>query len=430
MNILLVGQGAREQALIYKILQSKLLTKLYTWPGNPLQHPKAIKITLEKSDNFESLISFVHKNKIELVICGPEKPLAQGLADVLQKNSIKVWGPTAKAAKLESSKSFAKQIMLEANIPCAKFELADNQKSAFEIAQKFLEQSSAVVIKADGLAGGKGVYICKSTQEITVALESLYTRFPQACKKIVIEEFLEGRECSFFTLIHKDQHVPLGFAVDFKRFEEKDQGLNTGGMGAYAPVPWLPNNAQEHVEKNIIEPLLKVMKNSYTGFLYCGLMWGKHGAKIIEFNVRMGDPETQALAVSDQRDWLEICNSLLEQKKVTSKDYSKQQPSVAIVLSTKDYPFTNKSLFPCGNIAPNTFHNYESPLCFSATINKNGETGSGRVLTVVGTDSHSFTKARDSALKKAEQLQTTWKDAYFRKDIAAKVCFEQTTTGE
>ena len=249
-----------------------------------------------------------------------------------------------------------------------------------------------------------------------------------------MEEEILGRECSYFSLINNSTHVPLGFAVDYKRLYAGDLGPNTGGMGAYSPVPWLEKNAYDIVQNDIVSPLLKTlekMKISYSGFLYCGLMWTKKGPSVLEFNVRLGDPETQVLAVSDHRDWLSLIINIIEKKQVPDCDFNTFSKAVGFVMTTKQYPYEKTKILSQtqeNELDMRVFKNNKSPYCFAASVDVRGEsvyTGSGRVLTVVGEDQYSFQNARKSALNHIDKIKNSWPDSHLREDIASLVIKEE-----
>ena len=354
-----------------------------------------------------------------------------GLVDEFHHYGIKTFSPTQKAAQIETSKIFAKKIMLQAGIPTASFSEVRNLKEVEGISEKYLKGSSSVVIKADGLAGGKGVFICKNKKEVSDACVVLNKNFSQACGRIVVEEYLQGRECSYFAFVNGTKYESLGFAVDFKRLKEQDLGPNTGGMGGYTPVPWLPSGAEKTVCSRILEPLLATMEkipgSSYCGFLYCGLMWTESGPKVIEFNARLGDPEAQLLAFADQRDWLEIILSTLE--KGNKKSYNSSQNllnTVGIVMASDCYPYGEKKISSVSpSIEKEVFIPTRDSIVFSASVsekNKKFYPGRGRVFTVVGSDCLSHLQAKSIAKEKVMQLEKIWPGCQWRGDIASKIC--------
>lgn len=443
MQILLIGQGAREHALAWKLKQSPLCTELYCWPGNPAIHQIAKKIPLPADVSYQTLAFKIIEIGIPQVICGPEAPLAKGLKDDLEQHGIRVFGPSKEASKLESSKAFAKEIMSEANIPTPSCAICQTKEEVAAKAKEVLARDKKVVIKASGLASGKGVFICDSYSSVEDALKTLYgSPMRSACQEVLVESYIQGRECSYFLMLNHGYSETLGFAVDFKKELENDKGPNTGGMGAYSPVPWLPSNAEEIVTSTIIEPLLETLlaKNiHYEGFLYVGLMWTKNGPQVIEFNVRLGDPEAQILAVNDERDWLDFILSASKQKQ---KHWQAALPKpraeapmpkvVGIVVASRSYPFGTSDL--CNGKAPmlpkSSFTQTTNRLTFGSAVNAPGPNKTelfpkdGRVLTVVG-KGESFRAAKLNAEAFIKELQQTWPSAKWRKDIASLAIAEE-----
>ena len=320
LKVLLVGKGGREHALAWKISNSELCHKLYLWPGNAAMAPLGEVFDLAPDADFEALADHAKGCKIDLVVCGPEAPLADGLADTLATHGIPVFGPRKQAAMLEASKEFSKKMMQDAGVPTATYVVAEGEEQCRKAAYSMLNEIGATVIKADGLAGGKGVFVCENQDHIDEALKRLYqSSMKSAAERVVVEERLIGRECSYFTFLgsHTEEDssagsTGLGFAVDFKRLNDGDLGPNTGGMGCYAPVPWLPDDAGRQIEEKVVKPLVKHLASLnifYTGCLYVGVMWTADGPKVIEFNVRLGDPEAQLLSMYDDRDWLALMAS-------------------------------------------------------------------------------------------------------------------------
>ncbi len=456
MRVLLIGSGGREHALAWKLKQSKLIAKLYTWPGSPsidfLSERLSVPQSISKSD-YLSVARVAHEAEIDLVVCGPETALAQGLANIMIDYGIPTFGPIKEAAELESSKAFAKEIMREGGIPTADFELATSEDSCREKAFKALQEKGAVVLKASGLAAGKGVFVCRSKDDIENGLSRLYSpAMKEASETVVIDDLLVGRECSYFALLGTNPKsasgriTPLGFAVDYKRLKDQDEGPNTGGMGGYCPVPWLPDNAADLVHEKILEPLLKVLDKRnlpYCGFIYVGIMWCSGGPRVFEFNVRLGDPETQSLVLRDHLDWLAIIADKLGLRpyphlapKIQAISGSQRSPNsssgvedaisarkvVSVVMASRGYPYGEGD----ENITPQTlpaalFEAGSSDIkVFGASLVKEGGrilTGKGRVLTVTGAG-ETFADARSRAYEKVKDISRSWTDAQWRSDIA------------
>ena len=299
-----------------------------------------------------------------------------------------------------------------------------------QFAKSFLEQDGKVVLKADGLASGKGVFVCQNNDELKAGIEALYSgSFIKACNQVLVERCLVGRECSHFTIINKHTDSFLGFAVDFKRAFAGDKGPNTGGMGCYTPVPWLPENAHQIVMQKVIEPLKKSLKNKglyYDGFLYVGLMWTEEGPMVIEFNVRLGDPEAQVLAVHDQKDWLELImrEQAIEEARGTQGD----QKAVAIVMASDNYPSPEAPSVLNEQIPLDVLRKMPEGSVFGAAMSFKADGSitpkSGRVFTVVAKES-SFAKARDLSLAHCQKLSNFWTASRWREDIAKLVAEEE-----
>jgi len=434
MNILLVGSGSREHALAWKFAKSPLLGKQYLWPGNPASKKLADSIDLAPDADFETLGKLVIELKIDVVICGPEQPLAEGLADSLQAIGIPVFGPVKEAAKLESSKYFAKAMMKEAGINTAEYSIAKSFEECKEQSYQCLEKTGGVVLKASGLAGGKGVFVCTNNSEIDSGLEMLYkSSMKSASDEVVVEQVLHGRECSYFTFVGEGTSSGLGFAVDFKRLSEDDKGPNTGGMGCYTPVPWLPENAADRVETEIVAPLLKTLSSKgidYRGWLYVGVMWGESGPQVVEFNVRLGDPEAQILAVADDRDWLSLVAEklgLADKFNLASQgSFAPDRKVVGVVMASEDYPYGGKDIesFELGDSVFQSLKGAETFAAAIKSVDDKIQTKSGRVLTVVA-PSETYDLARKKAYEKIDFISGAFKKSQYRLDIAQKVAKEE-----
>ena len=305
MNIGLIGSGGREHALCQKLHESKLTKKIYCFPGNAGTSNIAQNIEVNVL-NFRKLLNLIKFYKINLVIIGPEEPLVKGLVNFLQKNNIKVFGPNKFASKLEGSKAFMKKICKENNIPTANFKVCKNQKDV----QNFVNKNSLpLVVKADGLAAGKGVTICKSKKKVLKISKEIFNGKFKSSNKIVLEEFLQGEEASYFLIVDKNSFKFFGTAQDHKRVREKDRGPNTGGMGAYSPAPIINSRLEKKIIKKIVKPTLQALKKKgspYKGFLYVGLMIKKNEPYLIEYNIRMGDPECQVILPRLKTDFVKI----------------------------------------------------------------------------------------------------------------------------
>jgi phosphoribosylamine--glycine ligase len=427
MNILLIGSGARECALAWKISQSSLLNKLFVWPGNAMSISYGETTGLDKNASQENLINWAKKNEITAVICGPEQPLTEGLANNFQNNEIPVFGPVKEAAELEGSKAFSKEVMKSAGIPTAEYHVVNSREECETVALDMLSRTGGTVLKASGLAGGKGVFVCVSKDQVIEGLNRLFGQMSKASETVVVEEILVGRECSFFTFLGDNGDSPLGFAVDFKRLENGDEGPNTGGMGCYTPVEWLPSDAEEIVNKAVVWPLLEELKKrkiSYRGCLYVGLMWGENGPSVVEFNVRLGDPECQVLSVADERDWLQLICEKLGVVEVKSQQGAWNK-SVCVVMASKTYPYgegeEEYSVLSNDSLKP------EDGQVFGASVQAEGgniKTGKGRVLSVVA-KADSLAGAREKVYAQVNKIKTSWPTAQVRTDIAELASSEE-----
>ena len=337
MNLAVIGSGGREHAICYKLKQSKRINKLICIPGNAGTQKIAENIK-EDISNFSILYKIIKERKIDIVIVGPEQPLVDGIVDYLDKKKIRVFGPDKFASQLEGSKSFMKDLCKKHNIPTAKFGVFSNLNEALD----FINLNGVpIVVKADGLAAGKGVTICKSIDEAIKSTKEILEGKFKSSKKVVLEEFLEGEELSYFTIVDKNSYHFFGSAQDHKRVGEGDVGPNTGGMGAYSPAKLLTNQLEKKIKKKIIEPTLMAMNklgHPYKGFLYAGLMINKGEPYLIEYNIRMGDPECQVLMMRLETDLLEVIDCLTQNKLNNLKIKWNKNSCITIVLCAKGYP--------------------------------------------------------------------------------------------
>ncbi len=341
MKVLVVGGGGREHALVWKISQSKSVEKIFCAPGNA-GIAEIAEIVPIKSDDLNSLLKFALEHKIDLTIVGPELPLSLGIVDLFESNGLKIFGPRKNAAEIESSKVFAKNFMKKYGIPTANYETFTCDET--EKAKKFiLGLSPPIVIKADGLAGGKGVTICRNTEEALKTIDLYFSKkiFGSAGEKIVIEEFLEGEEASVFAITDGDDFITLAPAQDYKRALDNDEGKNTGGMGSYAPTPIIDETTLEKIKTQIIKPTIQGLKNEgrkFKGCLYCGLMLTSNGPKVLEFNCRFGDPETQVVLPLLEDDIIDVFLKSIDGG-IKDLNYTvKKATSVCVVLASAGYP--------------------------------------------------------------------------------------------
>ena len=418
MKICVIGSGGREHAICKTLYKSKDLKELYCCPGNAGTNKIAKNIDI-KLENFEELKNFIIQKKIDLVVVGPEKPLVEGLVDYLEKFKIKTFGPNKIASQLEGSKIFTKEICKKYNIPTANFGIFNNKDNAID----FLKNSNfPIVIKADNIASGKGVYISQNLIEAKIAVNEIFNgKFGQT-KNILIEEFLEGEEMSYFIISDGITIKKFGTAQDHKRVGEGDKGKNTGGMGAYSPSKLINDELEKKILNKIINPTLKALedlKTNYRGFLYAGLMIYKNNPYLIEYNVRMGDPECQTILPKLKTDlnqiFLACCSEGLAKINIEWKD----QKSLCVVLCSNGYPESyEKDVEILGLDQIKLNENDE--LFHAGTNEKNGKiyaTG-GRVLNFVSL-SENFLTSKENVYRNLKKLN--WTDGFYRKDIGYKV---------
>jgi len=418
MNIALIGSGGREHALCKKLLESNKVNKVFCIPGNAGTSFISTNLEIDTS-NFKLLLKTIKIHKINLVIVGPEKPLVDGIVDYLQSKNIKVFGPNKYASKLEGSKAFMKSICKNNNIPTANFKICKNKLDVL----KFLKKSvMPVVVKADGLASGKGVTICISKFEVMKISSEIFMGKFKNSKKLVIEEFLSGEEVSYFLIVDKKNFAFIGSAQDHKKVGEKDTGRNTGGMGAFSPAPIITKELEKKIQNKIILPTLNALKKKkkpFTGFLYAGLMIKNNEPYLIEYNIRMGDPECQVIMPRLKTDLIDIITFSLKNKLNKQKIKWSKNKSMTVVICANGYPgkYTkNKNIKNIKNIKlskNDTIYHAGTKL-----INNNIISNGGRVLNVTSTGK-SFIKIRSRIFKLIKKIN--WKYGFFRKDIGWRV---------
>ena len=419
-NVLVIGSGGREHTLAWKISDSKLLGELYCAPGNPGTAQLAQNVGIDTSD-FDQISDFCSRKSIDVVLVGPEVPLVNGLADHLKEKNIPVFGPRKSAAILEGSKEFAKDFMKRHEIPTADYAVfsADDFDDAFSFIQT--KDSYPIVLKADGLAGGKGVFICKSEDEAKERLEKIKddSKLGEAADRLVVEEFMDGEEASVFVLTDGHTSHIIHNAQDHKRIGEGDTGLNTGGMGAYCPAPVLTQNVLHRIKVEIIERTIAGMQleeRDYEGILYVGLMITKDGPKVVEYNCRFGDPECQVILPSLENDLLDLIIATTEQRLDEKSIQIDDKYRCCVVLASEGYPVANEK----GKKINGLKHVDDKCIVFHAgTIEKEGSiyTNGGRVLNVVGSG-ETLQKAIDHTYKNVEKID--FDGCYFRRDIGKK----------
>ena len=420
MKVGVIGNGGREHALCSSLKNSDKIKQIYCFPGNAGTSSIAENVNID-FNNFEKLKDFIIHNNINFIIVGPEKPLVDGIVDYLQKYKIKVFGPNKVASQLEGSKIFTKKLCEKYKIPTAKFGIFSNTKKALSFLQNC---TFPIVIKADGLAAGKGVYISENYTEASKAVHEIFDGKFGNAENLLIEEFLRGEEMSFFIISDGQSYKMFGTAQDHKRVFEGDQGKNTGGMGAYSPSRLETLELNKKIINKIIEPTLKGLKNlncEYKGFLYAGLMIVNGEPFLIEYNVRMGDPECQTLLPKLKTDFSVIINKCIEQKLHDLEIEWYDDKSICIVLCSKGYPDKYQKNLTIDleklNIKKNQFIFHAGTKKVNNAILSDG----GRVLNIV-TRSNEFKSARESSLKLLKEIN--WDNGFYRKDIGHKVIKE------
>ena len=418
MNVGIIGSGGREHALCISLKKSQKIKNIYCFPGNAGTSFIAKNIEIDLT-NFEQLKKLIQKLAIDIIVVGPEKPLVDGIVDFLENNKIKVFGPNKAASQLEGSKIFTKNLCKKYKIPTANFGVFNNIEKSLSFLKKC---KFPIVVKADGLASGKGVYICENLESSKDAITEIFDgKFGEA-NEILIEEFLEGEEMSFFIISDGTSYKKFGTAQDHKRVLEGDKGKNTGGMGAYSPSRLENETLDKKILEKIIEPTLKGLKNletKFVGFLYAGLMIVKGEPFLIEYNVRMGDPECQTILPRLKTDFLEIIDATINKKLGSMNLEWFEEKSICIVLCSKGYPDkfqNNVEIKKLEKIEPKN-NNY---IFHAGTKLKNSKiySNGGRVLNFV-IKSKNLKQSRDELINSINDLN--WENGYFRKDIGFKI---------
>ena len=419
MKVLVIGSGGREHALVWKIAQSPKVSQIYCAPGNAGISKLAQCINID-ADNIAKLVDFAQKEKIDLTVVGPELALSKGIVDEFNRKGLRIFGPSKKATEIESSKVFSKYLMKKYNIPTATYEVFQNSEKAFDYIK---QQNFPLVIKADGLAAGKGVFIVKDLVQARDALDALMEEknFGEAGRQVVIEEFLEGEEVSILAFCDGKTVVPMVSSQDHKKIFDNDRGPNTGGMGAYSPVPFCNHKSEEMVLQKILIPVIKGLQKEdreYKGVIYAGLVLTKEGPKVLEFNARFGDPETQAVLPRLETDLIEILLAVVEGNLSKVNIKWKDKATVCVILASGGYP----GKYQKGKVIYGfeKLENKKDIIVFHAgTKLQEGKivTAGGRVLGVTAWDD-TISKARERAYKGVKEIY--FEDMYYRKDIAAK----------
>ncbi|USK97356.1 phosphoribosylamine--glycine ligase [Bacillus tropicus] len=411
MNVLVIGRGGREHALAWKFAQSEKVEKVYVAPGNEGMRDVATPVDIDEND-FDALVLFAKENHVELTFVGPEIPLMNGIVDRFKEEGLRVFGPNKAAAVIEGSKAFTKELMKKYNIPTAAYETFTDYEEAVQYIQKV---GAPIVIKADGLAAGKGVTVAMTLEEALQATKEMLQdiKFGEASKKVVIEEFLDGQEFSLMAFVNGKTVYPMVIAQDHKRAFDGDKGPNTGGMGAYSPVPQIPESAVEEAVKTVLHPTAKAMiqeNRSFTGILYAGLILTNDGPKVIEFNARFGDPETEVVLPRLENDLVDVCNAVLDESELTLQ--WSDEAVIGVVLASKGYPEAYKK----GEIIKGLDALQDVIVFHAGTAMKHGDfvTNGGRVL-FVACKANSLQEAKDMVYKEIDKIESD--GLFYRSDI-------------
>lgn len=418
MKVLIIGSGGREHALAWKVAQTAAVEVVFVAPGNAgtALEPKLENIDIDVQD-LAALAEFAEKNAIDLTIVGPEAPLVEGVVDLFQKRGLKIFGPSQSAAQLEGSKAFTKDFLARQNIPTAAYQNFTDVDAALDYLR---QQGAPIVVKADGLAAGKGVIVAMTLEEAEAAVKDMLAgnKFGDAGHRVVIEEFLEGEEASFIVMVDGKNVLPMATSQDHKRVGDGDTGPNTGGMGAYSPAPVVTDSVYQRIMDEVIYPTVEGMAaegNPYTGFLYAGLMITAEGApKVIEYNCRFGDPETQPIMMRLQSDLASLCLAAIDGKLDQVESKWDERAAVGVVLAAGGYP----GAYGKGDVIAGLDQTIPNAKVFHAgtkTENNDVVTQGGRVLcsTALG---NTVSEAAAIAYEQAEKI--SWKGSFYRKDIA------------
>ncbi len=420
MNVLIIGGGGREHAIAAKCSESKKVTKLYAAPGNAGIAGLAECVDISVMDG-DALVKFSKEKKIDLAIVGPDDPLVAGVADCFRDAGIKVFGPAKNAAIIEGSKAFSKELMKKYNIPSAAYEVFDNADDAV----KYLETAKMpIVLKADGLALGKGVLICNSLEEAKEGVKTLMLdrQFGSAGDKIVIEEFMTGREVSVLCYCDGTHIKPMASAQDHKRAKDGDKGLNTGGMGTFSPSPFYTEDIDKFCMEHIYQPTMDAMKKEgrdFVGILFCGLMLTEEGPKVLEYNARFGDPEAQVVLPRMKNDIIDVMEACIDGRLDETDLVFEDKAAVCVVLASDGYPEHYEKGFPISGLE--AFDDKEDYYVFHAgTKLDNGKTvtNGGRVLGVTA-KGETLTMARENAYRATEWI--SFENKYMRHDIGKAI---------
>jgi phosphoribosylamine--glycine ligase len=419
MKVLVVGGGGREHALVWKIAKSPKVSKVYCAPGNAGISEQATIVAI-KANDLNSLLEFALKEKIDLTVVGPEDPLTQGIVDLFESKGLFIFGANKKAAEIERSKAFAKEMMKKYHIPAAFYEIFDNPKEAVKYIRK---QGPPIVVKADGLAAGKGVIICKTVEEAIQSVEKIMVEkiFGEAGNQVVVEEYLVGEEASYIAFTDGKAILPMASSQDHKPIFDGDQGPNTGGMGAYSPAPVVTEEVHERIIEKILRPIIYGMEEegrTYKGVLYAGLMIHEGHPKVLEFNARFGDPETQPVLMRMRGDIVPILEACMKGTLSQNRIEWDNRPSVCVVMASKGYPGDYEK----GKIIRGLeeVSKMEGAFVFHAGTTLKGDqviTNGGRVLGVTGLG-EDIPRAIERTYQAVGKI--SWDGVHYRTDIGQK----------
>jgi len=419
-KILVIGSGGREHTVCEQFKKSAQKPEIFALPGNGGICEIAKIVEGIKQNENSKIVEFCQNEKIDFVFIGPEQPLVDGLADDLEKSGIRAFGPSKKAAQLEGSKIFMKKIAVDNDVPTAAYETFTDQKSALEFAKKL---GFPCVLKTDGLAAGKGVIIPQNLAECEEALSEIFGgKFGDAGKKIIVEEFLDGFEASYFVITDGKNFLPLGFAHDHKRVGDNDQGPNTGGMGTYAPSPFVDEKQEKEIIAKIIKPTISGLEKAgapFKGILFAGLMIGSKGIKLLEFNARFGDPETQVILPRIKSDFVALIEAAIDGNLDKFHiEFDENKKLVCVVMCAKGYPENYAKGSEIKGLEQ--FRNStDVKILHAGTVKKDGKilANGGRVLNIIA-EGDSFKSARHKAYEAISKID--WNDGFCRSDIARK----------
>jgi phosphoribosylamine--glycine ligase len=419
MKVLVVGGGGREHALVWKIAQSPRVSKIYCAPGNAGIAEQSTLVPI-KANDLESLLGFALKEGIDLTVVGPEDPLTQGIVDLFESKGLSIFGPGRKAAEIEGSKAFAKEMMKKCGIPTATYEVFDDRREAVRYIRR---QRTPIVVKADGLAAGKGVVICRTIEEAIQSVDKMMGEkiFGEAGRRVVIEECLQGEEASFLAFTDGKAILPLASSQDHKAVFDGDEGPNTGGMGAYSPAPVVTDRVHERIMEEILKPIVAGMAaegRPYRGVLYAGVMVDRGHPKTLEFNARFGDPETQPLLMRMKSDILPILEACIHGDLAGHEIDWDPRTAVCVVMASKGYPGGYDRGMPIEGLKEAS--RLKDVFVFQAgTALEKGQvvTNGGRVLGVTGLGEN-IPKAIDKAYQAVRMI--SWEGAHYRTDIGKK----------